>query len=70
MTGKSPEHQQPEPRPEDEETGHRVAHGEDVDPSDAGSEPELELSVDDASLLPAVRAFLALARQLAEEEEQ
>lgn len=39
-------------------------------PTDVDSEADPNVSVDDASLLPAVRAFIALARQLAAEEEQ
>ena len=39
-------------------------------PTDIDGEVDPNVSVDDASLLPAVRAFMALARQLAAEEEQ
>ena len=39
-------------------------------PTDIDREADPNVSVDDASLLPAVRAFMALARQLAAEEEQ
>lgn len=39
-------------------------------PLDTGCEADPNVSVEDASLLPAVRAFMALARQLAAEEEQ
>jgi hypothetical protein len=38
--------------------------------AEQGSERDPNVSVDDASLLPAVRAFMALARQLAAEEEK
>ena len=42
----------------------------DIAPLDTGCEADPNVSVDDANLLPAVRAFMALARQLAAEEEQ
>lgn len=39
-------------------------------PTDVDGEADPNVSVDDANLLPAVRAFMALARQLAAEEKQ